>query len=558
MAPRAGPRFHPLRTIISVFLVVAAIAVVLVVVPAAQSLVLGSKLTSVTDFGISGSVSNLAPGLGSPLDLTVSNPYTNAEDAITLLTVTVQVSPTSTITSVPANCPGTDLSLQYNDVTTPLTGSPAQATVTLLSPQPMIPASSSASFTDISVLLATGASNTGCQNVTFPFNYSATGSYKDATTTTVASSSPGNTADVSQPVTYTATVTPSMSGQSSNPTGTVIFYDASTPIGCSSSTPFNFNGGSNTGTATCTTSYGSTGAHSISAMYSGDSDFAASTSATITEVVVESACVSISTGGSNTTTITGTYGGNFEVTAGKVLYIKGGTITGNVKVDAAGALLASAGTINGNLQSSGGPVAVQGTTVDGNLQATDAQASVGAGTTVDGNLQVSGTSVFCSLGSTTQPVTVKGNLQVQSLLSSSTNELICGTAVSGNILYQSNASPATVGGGTSNCPGNTTNGNFQVQSNTAALVIDGNKAAGNFLVQSNTALLSITGNTTGGNFQVSGNTLPAHTYPPYSTLTNNTTDPSGGNCQLSGDSPGITGSGNTVPTGRANTCNGSA
>jgi hypothetical protein len=522
----------------------------------------GMQLTSAANFSISGSISNLAPGLGSPLNLSITNPYTNPIDAITVGSVTVTVSPTSAVPSVPASCLATsNLSLQYNATSIPFSGNPPSATVTFVSTaRPYVPANNASNplvYSDISVLLATGASNSGCQNVTFPFNYSAVGTYTDATTTVVTSSA--NPANLFESVTYTATVSPSITGETASPGGTVTFYDAATPITCSLSTVFSYNPSTYSGTATCTVSYSAPGPHTISATFtSASNNFGTSTSNAITEVVSASSCLTLSTSGSNVTTISNTYGGNFEVTSGKTLYLNGGTITGNVKVDAGGALLVSSGTVQGNVQSSGGPVDLLGTTtVGGNVQTTNAQFSAGPGTTVSGNLQAQGDSVFCSLGSAPQPVKVKGNLQVQTMTNNATIHYICTTLVGINLLYQSNASPAVIGG-TSTCGGNTVAGNLQVQSDTGTLTIGANKVTQNIQVQSNTALLTINGNSSAQNILVQSNTLPAGTYPPYSTLTSNTTQPSGNSCQLSGDSPGVQGSGNTVPAGQQNTCNGTA
>lgn len=558
------PRVRWLRIVVSATLVAAVGALLLVVLPAAQNLLLGAQLTSASNFGVNGSVTNLTPGVGAPMTLKFSNPYTNAADSITVKSVTVTVSPTTTVPNAPPNCSAGSLSLVYEGgAPIQFTGSPPSATVTFVSGnQPYIPAQSTANNSDVSVLLDSHASNTGCQSVTFPFNFSAAGTYMDGTSTVVTSSA--NPASIDQLVTYTATVTPSMSGESPSPTGSVIFYDGSTPISCNSSTAFSFNSGTNSGTATCTTSYGSVGSHSISAKYSGDSNFVTSTSPTTTEVVVASACVTLPTSGSNVTTIASTYGGNFEVTAGKVLYLNKGTITGNVQVDSGGAFVTAGGSVNGNVMSSGGPVDIHGTAIGGNVQTTDAQTSLSQDTSVHGNVNASGTSVFCSVGVTGHNVTIGGNLILQSLISGSTTEYVCSTAVTGNFTYQYNNAPSVLGGtssagcgGLTNSAGNSTGGVFQVQYNTAPVTVAGNQVAVtsqtavNLLVQYNSALLTVNSNTVGGNMVVQYNSLPAGS--PASTLTNNT---AGRGCQLGGDTPGILGSGNTA-SGQ-DTCNATA
>jgi hypothetical protein len=85
-----------------------------------------------------------------------------------------------------------------------------------------------------------------------------------ATTTTVVSSHnptiPGN------PVTYTATVAPAPDG------GTASFSDGGAPItGCTAQRV-----NTTSGQAACTVSYTTTGTHSVTASYSGDSNFAPS------------------------------------------------------------------------------------------------------------------------------------------------------------------------------------------------------------------------------------------------------------------------------------------
>jgi hypothetical protein len=92
--------------------------------------------------------------------------------------------------------------------------------------------------------------------------------------TTVVTSSSADPSTPGQSVTLTATVTPSTSGV---PTGTVTFSDNGTAL---VSQPMN-----SSGVATFTTSSLPTGTDSITAAYSGDSNFAASTSAAITQIV---------------------------------------------------------------------------------------------------------------------------------------------------------------------------------------------------------------------------------------------------------------------------------
>ena len=98
---------------------------------------------------------------------------------------------------------------------------------------------------------------------------------QDSTSTTLMSSA--NPSNTGQPVTYTATVTANSPG-AGTPTGTVTFKDGSTAI-CSAVTV-------SSGTATCTPpTYTVAGTHSITASYSGDTNFTASSSGTLSQSV---------------------------------------------------------------------------------------------------------------------------------------------------------------------------------------------------------------------------------------------------------------------------------
>jgi hypothetical protein len=127
----------------------------------------GVMLSSGTGFSISGTVSQVTPGFPSPLTVTLHN---ELSVPITLISVTVAVSPTS---SVPSSCPGTDLTLVEQSTVSPLTGGPPQATLTLPSPRPIVDATSFLRASLFSIMLLRTADNS-CQNVTFPLAYSAT------------------------------------------------------------------------------------------------------------------------------------------------------------------------------------------------------------------------------------------------------------------------------------------------------------------------------------------------------------------------------------------------
>jgi hypothetical protein len=96
-----------------------------------------------------------------------------------------------------------------------------------------------------------------------------------STTTTLTSSV--NPSGLDQPVTFTATITPQYGGQAS---GTVTFKDGATTLG---------SGAVSGDLASLTTSGLAIGTHSITGVYSGDSNFTASTSNTLTQVVTKAA-----------------------------------------------------------------------------------------------------------------------------------------------------------------------------------------------------------------------------------------------------------------------------
>jgi hypothetical protein len=93
--------------------------------------------------------------------------------------------------------------------------------------------------------------------------------------TTTALTSSSSTAKFGTPVTFTATVKPVAPG-SGTPTGTVTFYDGSTALGTVSLT---------NGVAKLILSNLSRGVHHITAVYSADVDFLASTSSVLTQTI---------------------------------------------------------------------------------------------------------------------------------------------------------------------------------------------------------------------------------------------------------------------------------
>ena len=98
-----------------------------------------------------------------------------------------------------------------------------------------------------------------------------------STTTTMTSSSNGTIVE-GYAVTFTATIAP-LSPASGVPTGTVEFMDGAVPIsGCTAQAVV-------AGVAQCSVTYADAGVHAMSAVYSGDHDFAGSTAPSVTMTV---------------------------------------------------------------------------------------------------------------------------------------------------------------------------------------------------------------------------------------------------------------------------------
>ena len=152
-----------------------------------------------------------------------------------------------------------------------------------------------------------------------------------ANSSSTAISSSVNPSTFGQSVTFTATV----SGTGGTPTGTVTFKDGAATLGTGT-----LNG---SGQTTFSTTSLTTGSHSITANYGGDSNFASSVSAVLTQTVNQSS----STTGVTSSLNPSTYGAvvTFTATVSGV----GGTPTGTVTFKD-GATTLGSGTLNGSGQ----------------------------------------------------------------------------------------------------------------------------------------------------------------------------------------------------------------
>lgn len=195
-----------------------------------------------TPFTITGSVSNLTPGVQGSLLLTAHN-----SSSVPISVKSIQVD----TDSAPAACPASNLT------TTNFTGTLA------------VPANGTANQS-VPISLVAGAPDS-CQNVSFSLKYTGSAQYTQvfASHTVLTSSKAPSTVD--EPVEFTATVdggtSPAPPGP---PTGSVTFYDGNAVLGSS-----NLDGA---GKARFLTSHLTVGTHSIKATYNGEPNFTPSTS----------------------------------------------------------------------------------------------------------------------------------------------------------------------------------------------------------------------------------------------------------------------------------------
>jgi Bacterial Ig-like domain (group 3)/FG-GAP-like repeat len=150
-------------------------------------------------------------------------------------------------------------------------------------------------------------------NVALINSYGTTTVPPPASATTTALTASAATITAGAGVTFTATVT-GASGSTGTPTGTVTFLDGAATLGTGTLNA--------SGVATYSSNALAVGAHSITAQYGGDSNFAASTSAAVTVTVqaavppsfklgASPASLSITAGQSGTTTVSVTPSGGF-------------------------------------------------------------------------------------------------------------------------------------------------------------------------------------------------------------------------------------------------------
>jgi ELWxxDGT repeat protein len=160
-----------------------------------------------------------------------------------------------------------------------------------------------------------------------------------ATTIVLTTANPA--VGVGQAVTFTARVTPAPGGTEPL-SGSVTFYDGSRPINTVALA---------NGVATIQTQTMSEGAHAITASYSGDDNYAASTSAAVQQAVGTAYSISLTTTSATITrdrqaTLTAVVASaapGQPAPAGTVVFLEGDTVLGSVALDASGRATLSAG-----------------------------------------------------------------------------------------------------------------------------------------------------------------------------------------------------------------------
>jgi hypothetical protein len=163
--------------------------------------------------------------------------------------------------------------------------------------------------------------------------------YPIPTVTTVSSSQ--NPAGAGSSVTLTATV----SGSGGIPTGTVAFLDGSNSLGTGT---LNGSGVATLSTATLSAS-GSP--HAITAVYGGDNTFGGSTSAVLSQNIINPSATTISSSqnpalAGTTVTLTATVSGSGGVPNGTVAFLDGGNTLGTGTLNGAGVATLSTATLS--------------------------------------------------------------------------------------------------------------------------------------------------------------------------------------------------------------------
>ncbi|HWH11914.1 MAG TPA: Ig-like domain repeat protein [Solirubrobacteraceae bacterium] len=223
-----------------------------------------------------------------------------------------------------------------------------------------------------------------------------------AATTTTASVTPTSSA-FGTSITLSATVAPTPTNDPFTPTGSVSFYldGSSTPV---ATVPLV------SGHASVTLSGLPVGAHTVTAVYGGDSKFLGSSTAAPVAFTVTAS-----------TTVTGNHPGALVVPAGSTVLVRNASIGGSVAIDPGGSLDLENSTVSGGLaDSGGGALRVCGSHISGTVAVSSATGFVLIGDATDG----------CA------PNTIGGALDVKNNVH---GVQVIGNTVSGPVLSRGNA-----------------------------------------------------------------------------------------------------------------------
>lgn len=164
------------------------------------------------------------------------------------------------------------------------------------------------------------------------------------------------------------------------------------------------------------------------------------------------------------------------------------------------------GTFKGNLTVSKGQTCTfYGGGTTGSISGTGGNINL-IGATVGSSVVIQSGGMFNFVPNGATATVIKGNLTVQSLPKSTVVNQVCGSTITGSLVYQSNGAAAVIGSGTSSCGLNSIGGSLQVSSNSAAVTMNGDKVSGSIQVQSNAGATTINGNTVGVSVQDQSNT----------------------------------------------------
>ena len=434
----------------------------------------------------------LATGTGSTTMTLVSstNPAATGQSFTLTATVTGSTVPTGTVDFTVGSTSPTAISGCTGVALTAVTNSTTQATATC-----------STSF-------ATAGSYTLNANYSGDATYAAntttaTESILLATTTTLASSL--NPSNVNQSVTLTATVAESGATASTAITGTVSFYDGANVISSCGSPTVTFNNGSGQATASCAIAALVGGSHTLTAVYSGDTNYYTSTSSALTQTV--NAIGTTTTLSSSSSNNTSSVNQNVTFTATIASTTKDAItvpITGTVAFSDGNSLISGCGTQAVSLVSS-------------SYQATCSIASLTAGTHNISATFSPGTSdtSYTSSTSTTLAQTVNQVSITIGITTPSTSPTVdqtvtftatlpssgtVSTPITGTVQFTDNAVTTSIGCDSVSVVYSSTNGNATAQCSTTLLIAANNhKVTANY--SGDTSYKSASA--TSGNFQVS-------------------------------------------------------